>query len=97
MTEFVQVRHPDVEVPAVVARSALAHLDPGWTVVGDATSPFGDVTGGVSFDPTGHSVAEVNAYLDEHPDAAPAVLATEAAGSARKGIVEGPHAEHVTA
>lgn len=33
--EFVTVRHPDVEVPATVARTALPYLA-GWAVVDEA-------------------------------------------------------------
>lgn len=39
------------------------------------------------------TVDEVNAYLDEYPQHAQAVLAAEAQGKARKGITEGPHAQ----
>lgn len=45
------------------------------------------------YDPSEHSVDEVNAYLDEHPEMVAQVLSDEAAASKpRKGIVEGPHA-----
>lgn len=36
---------------------------------------------------------EVNAYIEAHPDERDAVLAAEAEGQNRKGIVEGPHAD----
>jgi hypothetical protein len=36
-------------------------------------------------------VGDVNTYLDKHPDEAADVLAAEAAGKNRKGIVAGPH------
>lgn len=38
------------------------------------------------------TVDKVNAYIEEHPDEREAVLAAEADGENRKGIVEGPHA-----
>lgn len=45
-----------------------------------------------TYDPSEHTVDEVNAYLDEHPDEAAAVLAKEAeAEKPRTGITEGPH------
>jgi hypothetical protein len=44
------------------------------------------------FDPDQHTVAEVNAHLDKHPEQAPAVLAAERDGRARTGILTGPHA-----
>jgi FtsZ-interacting cell division protein ZipA len=40
----------------------------------------------------GHNFDEVNALLDLAPEHASQVLAAEAAGKNRKGIVEGPHA-----
>ncbi|MBM4497537.1 hypothetical protein MWT96_20785 [Prescottella equi] len=48
----------------------------------------------IAFDPTGHDVDEVNAYLDG-ADAAERerVLQAEADGKARKGILSGPHAD----
>lgn len=46
----------------------------------------------VDFDPDEHTVAEVNAHLDQHPEQADAVLGAEADGRNRKGITEGPHA-----
>lgn len=46
---------------------------------------------GPDWDPGTHTILEVNAYLDEHPDAARRVLNTEWDGRARAGIVHGPH------
>lgn len=48
------------------------------------TSPNTDVLNG--------NVDDVNAYLAENPDEREALLAAEADGQNRKGIVEGPHA-----
>lgn len=39
------------------------------------------------------TVDQVNDYLAEHPDEREALLAAEADGQNRKGIMEGPHAE----
>lgn len=45
-----------------------------------------------TFDPARHTVADVNAYLDEQGDAEKArVIAAEHAGQDRNGIVNGPH------
>lgn len=43
-----------------------------------------------TFDPTEHTVEEVQAYLAEHPDQREAVLAAEKEGKARKTVVEAP-------
>jgi hypothetical protein len=40
------------------------------------------------YDPGEHTVAEVQAYLAEHPEQTDAVLAAEADGRARKGLLE---------
>lgn len=40
------------------------------------------------YDPSAHVVADVVAYMAEHPDEADAIRAAEAAGKARKGIIE---------
>jgi hypothetical protein len=39
------------------------------------------------FDPSDHTVAEVQAYLDEHPDETDAVLDRERAGKARTTLI----------
>ena len=50
-----------------------------------------------TYDPSEHTVDEVNAYLDEHPEQAEAVLAAEGeAEKPRVGITEGPHAVTTT-
>lgn len=52
--------------------------------------PAPDPTG--PFDPADHTVAQVNAYLaDADEDERARVLAAEAEGRNRRGIVEGPH------
>jgi hypothetical protein len=46
-----------------------------------------------SYNPADHTVDEVNAHLDEHPDQAEAVLTAESeAEKPRTGITEGRHA-----
>lgn len=51
--------------------------------VGGDTEPAADL-----FDPGEYTVVEVLDYLNEHPDDEERVLAAEAAGKARKGILE---------
>lgn len=52
-----------------------------------------DTTPDELYEPSAHGVDEVNTYLaDAEPDEVARVLAAEAEGKARKGIVEGPHA-----
>lgn len=41
-----------------------------------------------TFDPAGATVADVLAYVVEHPEQADAVLAAEQQGKARKGILD---------
>lgn len=48
------------------------------------------------YDPAKHSVAEVNAYLDQSDDDEKRrVLLAERVGSQRRGILDGPHAKDV--
>jgi hypothetical protein len=72
----------------VVMDADPADLDPadGFVFEDDSEAPSP-----VS-DPSAYTVDEVNDYLAEHPMDAEAVLAAEAEGDARKGILEGPHA-----
>lgn len=44
------------------------------------------------FDPAAHNVEQVNAYLEQHPDEVERVLAAEATGKGRQGVLQGPHA-----
>ena len=55
---------------------------PIWT--GADTEPEVDPEG---FDPGAHTVADVEAYLAEHPDERDRVLAAEAAGKNRVSLV----------
>jgi hypothetical protein len=50
--------------------------------------PTAKSTGG-DFDPAEHTVAEVEAYLAEHPDQSDAVLAAEAQGKNRATLTGG--------
>lgn len=60
-------------------------------------APAEDEVPGV-YDPAGHDVEQVNAYLDSADPAERArVLAEERGNRHRKGIVEGPHAEAMPA
>lgn len=58
--------------------TGVAEVEPD--AVPDGTEP--------TFDPSEHTVTEVLAYVDEHPDEAAAILAAEQAGKARKGITD---------
>jgi len=49
------------------------------------------------YDPAKYSVPDVNAWLDEHPEQAEAVLLVERETQHRKGIVDGPHADAMPA
>lgn len=82
--QFVQVEHPQAGA-ATVPASAVKHMEPkGWTVVGEATGP----DGGLLFDPTGHTVEDVNEYLSTAPiEERERVLDAERNGKSRVGIV----------
>jgi len=56
-------------------------------VTGEPTSPS-NTEEIDSFDPGDHTVDEVKAYIEEHPDRKDDVLAAEKDGKARKGILE---------
>lgn len=47
--------------------------------------------GPAGFDPAEHTIAEVNAWLDEHPDDTARVLRAETEGKMRAGVMHGPH------
>jgi hypothetical protein len=64
---------------------------PNQQVVRDG-DPVGIMDGGpdpqsVEFDPSAHTVAEVNDYLEQHPEDADRVIQAESAGKARVSIV----------
>jgi hypothetical protein len=65
-------------------------LAPIWTAAGGEVEPPPEVgpSGGV-FDPSAHTVAEVEDYLAAHPEQTDAVLAAEAAGKNRTSLVGG--------
>ena len=56
---------------------------PIWTGAGEEPPPEGD-----TFDPGAHTVADVEAYLDEHPDEIDRVLEAERAGKNRTTLVD---------
>jgi hypothetical protein len=60
-------------------------LEPIWSSAGAEVPP----PGGETFDPSTHTVADVQAYIAEHPDEADAVLAAEAAGKNRATLTGG--------
>lgn len=74
MTEFVLVRHPDVTVDAVVARTALPHL-PGWQEVTDPDQP--DAPAAVPEPPTTTAPAVDGAPAPEPASPAPHDLRPE--------------------
>jgi|GEM_PF-4676072 len=91
------VQHPDSgdavpltagdEVPSWARVGEHLHADAvglpqQWAGLPGATPPI---------DPAGMTVADVNAWLEEHAEQMRAVLAAEAAGRNRAGIVRGPH------
>jgi hypothetical protein len=81
---FIEVEHPAIG-KARVPETAIPHLGDGWTVHGEAVNP---VEVPEPFDPTEHTVAEVNHYLDyATPEERDRVLAAERDGKARAGIV----------
>jgi len=45
------------------------------------------VSDGPQFDPSAHTVAEVLAFIEQHPETAEAVLAAEREGKARKSLL----------
>ena len=58
---------------------------PPITAGGEGTQPAVPSPGG--FDPSGHTVADVQAYLADHPDETDAVLALERQGKNRASLV----------
>lgn len=58
------------------------------SLLDDTAAPSSVAEGPPGFDPAGHKVDEVVAYMAENPDQAAAVRAAEAAGKARKTILE---------
>jgi len=64
-------------------------LAPIWTGAGAEVNPPPEEGARAGFDPSQHTVAEVEDYLAAHPDQADAVLAAEAAGKNRTTLVGG--------
>lgn len=64
--------------------------DPNRQAVGLAplgSSPPAGEPSGATFDPGEHTVAEVEAYLEEHPDEREVVLELEVEGKARSSLL----------
>lgn len=76
MTTFDDPNREAVGVPPIWTGANL----PGDTPPEEESTPEG-------FDPSEHTVDEVNAYLEDHPDEADDVLAAERAGKARVGVL----------
>lgn len=87
--ERTQIVFPDVEPPTPSEQSdeSGSAAEPG--AGGDSSTEESPEESSTEYDPGAHTVAEVLAYMAEHPDEADAVRAGEAAGKNRKGIVEG--------
>ena len=75
---------PDYE--AVAAGNASAD-DAGAVPATSRTSDSTKSVGSGSFDPGSHTVAEVEAYIDAHPDEEDAVLSAERSGKNRASLV----------
>lgn len=64
-------------------------LEPIWTSAGvDEPPPEVEPPAG-AFDPSSHTVAEVEAFIAAHPDQEAVVLAAEAAGKNRTSLTGG--------
>ena len=63
-------------------------VEPIWTGAGVTVEQQTAPQPG-EFDPSEHTVDEVNAYLEAHPDDSDRVLTLEEAGKARVGILGG--------
>lgn len=82
------------EAQAIIRREGPSAWEKAQAVRGDGIGPERDLTVGedpeatpAEFDPGEHTVAEVEAYLAEHPEQTDAVLDKERAGKNRKGLV----------
>jgi hypothetical protein len=90
-TQLVMPSPPDSD--EVVNLNVLTHPEqtPVWEAgAADTGTGVGEDSGesGTPFDPGDHTVAEVKEYLEENPEETERVLAAEAAGRGRKGLVE---------
>lgn len=84
--QFVDVEHPVVG-RATVPQSRVKHLSEGWAAA-DAAVSLDELA--EPFDPAGHTVDEVLAYLDQADDAERTrVLEAERSGKARVSILNG--------
>lgn len=60
----------------------------GTAVVWDEDAPDPVVETTEAFDPSDHSVADVKAYIDEHPDETQRVYDAESEGKARSSLLD---------
>lgn len=59
----------------------------GFTVVWDENAPAAD-DGSEAFDPGEHTVADVKAWVTDHPDQVQAIYDAEVAGKARQTLLD---------
>lgn len=86
MTEFVTIKHPDIEKRARVPRTAIKSLGEGWRIVGEPAAATAAAQG--DFDPSEHTAAEVLDHLAVAGlDEKTRVLALEADGKARATVL----------
>lgn len=78
---------PDgIEVPVSSPTQAVNLKARGYTDQPPTSLPVPDGAG-TTFDPAEHTVPDVLAYIEAHPEQADAVVAAERGGQHRKGIV----------
>ena len=64
------------------------HSAGGDPLGGQATSAPSVLAGQGEFDPGEHTIAEVQAYVNEHPDELDAIYAAEQTGKARSTLLD---------
>lgn len=82
------VEYPDGSTPPVDENGVPILEDRSAEFPEEAASAT-EVVGDAGFDPAEHTVAEVQAYLSEHPDQTEYVLERERAGKARTSLIGG--------
>lgn len=75
-----------IDAPPAIDPLPVESAAPEAPTAADVSEP-GPVTESVKFDPAEHSVAEVFAFLVEHPEQTDAVIEAERNGKNRKSIV----------
>lgn len=81
---FARKRRRDAAVEPLERRSEPESVDSA-PIYESAVEPL--VSDGPQFDPSAHTVAEVLAFIEAHPETAEAVLDAERVGKARKSLV----------